>query len=111
LTAKCFVASKISLHYITMLFDFRKGYLNVLVSLFRVLVRHFAIRSRRSRSFPLVFSWGLRDTRSTIRSPNKRLRIGVFLVRRFPDEHFDMLPPRSWFDRHRKMGKFTVMRA
>jgi hypothetical protein len=36
LTAKCFVASKISLHYITMLFDFSKGYLNVLVSLFRV---------------------------------------------------------------------------
>jgi hypothetical protein len=32
----------------------------------------------------LGFSWGLRDTRSTIRSPNKRLRIGVFLVRRSP---------------------------
>ncbi len=67
-----------------MLFYSRKSYLNVLVSLFRVPHCHFAIRSRRSRSIPLVFSWGLRDIRSTIRSPNKRLRIGVFLVRRSP---------------------------
>ena len=50
-----------------------------------ILFSHFM--AKRSQSL------GLRDTRSTIRSPNKRLRIGVFLVRRFPDEHFDMLLP------------------
>ena len=41
-----------------------------------ILFSHFM--AKRSQSL------GLRDTRSTIRSPNKRLRIGVFLVRRSP---------------------------
>ena len=29
----------------------------------------------------------------------------------FPMNMFDMRPPGSWFDRQRKMGKFTAVRA
>jgi hypothetical protein len=35
----------------------------------------------------------------------------AFLIRRSPMNIFDMLPPRSWFDRTRKMGKFIPVRA
>jgi hypothetical protein len=50
-----------------------------------ILFSHFM--AKRSQSL------GLRDTQSTIRSPNERLRVGVFLVRRSPMKIFDMLPP------------------
>ena len=67
----------------------------------------------RGKAAPLqaLFFWGLRDTRSTIRCPDIRLRIQRFSIRRSPMNIFDMLPPSSWFDRPPKMGKFTAVRA
>jgi hypothetical protein len=67
----------------------------------------------RGKAAPLLvlFFWGLRDTRSTIRCPDIRLRIQHFSIRRSPMNIFDMLPPSSWFDRPPKMGKFTAVRA
>jgi hypothetical protein len=57
------------------------------------------------------FFFALRGNHSTIRSPDRLIRIQGVLIRRSLMNIFDMLPPRSTFDRHPKIGKFTAVQA